>query len=182
MSSRLRRHRPLWVVAALSLVGALVSWSGLERRDDGWLLTWAGRPLDLHGTLSSRWLAWQRDCRDVQSLSPLDEAWAAVGQHVADYSPPDSASVTLLAVQRQGPWWVVQATFTTLEPVVVVLKGATPESLILQPLGVWSGPTAPWDPAWRIRRFLGHRLPDLPASLLSCLEPAAPWKPRAAGQ
>lgn len=98
-----------------------------------------------------------------------------VQYHLAQYSPPDSQSARVLAVQQSGPWWVAQATFAALEPVVVVLTGTQPEALVLQPSGVWSGSTAPWDPAWRIRRFLGERLPEIPEMLLACLEPAAPW-------
>jgi len=142
---------------------------GWERRDDSALWMLSGRPVDLWGRAQDAWVRAQRDCRAV-SVGPLDGAQAAsVLAQVRAYSPPDSASARLRTLQALGPWQVAEFEFDRLEPVAVVFHEGR-----LLPASVWSGPTEPWWPAWRIRRFWQQRVPELPPTLAQCTDPG-PW-------
>lgn len=157
----------------------------LERRDDGWLLLAAGQPLDVRGAVATAWVHLTRDCSGVQPLQADRPEHHRAAAALRAYSPPDSASAEVLQMTAMGPWRLVEARFDTLAPVVVVVLdggqyasahspnmpiGSEDRSVSVQ--AVWSGTTRPWDAAWRIRRFLGERAPDVPARLLACLDPS----------
>jgi len=198
---RVVRSRRLWLLAALAAVSFVLSLVGLERRDDGWLLQLGGRFVDLRGAL---WAAWQdstRNCAAVQRLDPeaaqrlIGPAAAAV-EALRGFSPPDSASARVWRVDHwplgagepvqpalasSAPaWFVLQADFDGLEPVVVLVRQEKAYTQVVAQ-GVWSGTTMPWNPAWRIRSFLGDRVPQAPPALLACVDPvmvfAQPPKP-----
>ena len=195
--ARLVNTRRLWLLAALAAVSFGLSLLGLEHRDDAWLLKLGGRPVDVRG---AAWAAWQdaaRDCSAVQRLDPERAAVAvAAVEALRAFSPPDSWSARVRRVDYwpspasgqhpQNPasvpsgWFTVQAEFDRLEPVVVLVRQEGPHAEVLAS-GVWSGTTLPWNPAWRIRRFLSDRVPQAPAALLPCLDPlgvfAQPPKP-----
>ena len=156
-------------LAAVCFWAALL---GVERQDDGWLLLAAGQPVDAAGRLSSLWTRTVRDCHAVMQPSPGQLQHERAVQALRDYSPPDSASARVLAVQALGPWRLVQATFDTLEPVVVVVRDDGMSAEVV-PQAVWSGSTRPWDAGWRIRDFIGSRAGDVPLALINCLDPAA---------
>ncbi len=84
------------------------------------------------------------------------------------------------AAEPQPGWFILQAEFDQLEPAVVLVRQVGLQAEVLSS-GVWSGTTLPWNPAWRIRRFLADRVPQAPALLLACLDPlgafAQPPKP-----
>lgn len=127
------------------------------------------------------------DAHDAQKGTGL----AAAVHALREFSPPDSRSARVLQVDEwTGPlttavkgrtgardpaapaptWWALQAQFDALEAVVVLVRQGT-EGVQVVPEGVWSGTTRPWDPAWRIRRFMGQRVADAPQALLACLDP-----------
>lgn len=194
---RVVRRRRTGLLAALAAVLFLLGLLGWEPRDDAWLLSVGGRPLDVRGVASVVWTNVWRDCAGVQRLdragrghsgtaSSAEEELAAhpAVEALRAFSPPDSHSARVLrldawsetALSSQDPkrsaptWWVLQAAFDSLEPVVVLVRQA-PGGAEVVPEGVWSGTTRPWEPAWRIRRFLEQRVPKAPTELLACLDP-----------
>ena len=131
--------------------------------------------------------------------APAPAAAAAV-EALRGFSPPDSRSARVRRLDHwpamagtpaqqhqaapQPSWFLLQAEFDRLESVVVlvavVVRQEGPQAEVLA-AGVWSGTALPWNPAWRIRRFLSDRVPQAPAELLACLDPlevfAQPPKP-----
>lgn len=127
--------------------------------------------MDAWGALRSTASDALRSCREVQGLDPAAPLAREALEALRRFSPPDSHTARLLKADRLGPWLAVQAAFDTLEPVVVLMHAAG--GLVdVVPQGVWSGPTPPWNAAWRIRGFLAERVPAAPAALLRCLDPA----------
>jgi hypothetical protein len=203
--ARLVNTRRLWLLAALAAVSFGLSLLGWEHRDDAWLLKVGGRPVDVRG---AAWAVWQDAMRDCSAVHRLDTALApaaaaaaaAAVEALRSFSPPDSRSARVRrldhwpatagapALQHQAApqpsWFLLQAEFDRLEPVVVlvavVVRQEGPYAEVLA-AGVWSGSTLPWNPAWRIRRFLSERVPQAPPELLACLDPlqvfAQPPKP-----
>lgn len=163
-------------LAAVCFLGALF---GVERRDDGWLLMAAGRPVDVAGSLASLWNRGLRECSPLTALAPGDPVHERALEALRGYSPPDSHSARVGHMLALGPWRLLQATFDTLEPVVVVVRddGAAVEVLSQ---AVWSGSTRPWDAGWRIRDFLGARAEEVPRRLIDCLEPLTVFSARPA--
>lgn len=174
---------------ALAAVLFLAATFSLERRDDGWLLLAAGQPLDVRGSAASAWVRLTRDCKGVRRVAADQVEHERAAGALRGYSPPDSASAQVLQMLAMGPWRLVEARFDTLPPVVVVivdaafdgdsfasahlqLEQAASVGRSVSVQAVWSGTTRPWDAAWRIRRFLGQRLPALPRPLLACLDPS----------
>ncbi|MFM8738322.1 MAG: hypothetical protein ACKOGB_11945 [Betaproteobacteria bacterium] len=123
----------------------------------------------------------------AQTALPAEAtAAAAAVRALRGFSPPDSESARVRRLDHWAPgaaeamppktgavgpvWWVLQAEFDRLEPVVVLVRQEGPDAHMLA-AGVWSGTTLPWNPAWRIRRFLAERVPQAPAALLACIDP-----------
>lgn len=183
--ARVTRRRRLKVLLALAAVFSLVGLLGVQRHDDAWLLTVAAQPLDAWGTLRSAGTNALRDCREVQGLDLAAPQARDALAALRSFSPPDSDSAQLLKADRLGSWLAVQASFDSLEPVVVLMR-LSAGSVEVVPQGVWSGPTPPWNAAWRIRRFLGERVPAAPVALLRCLDPepvfTGPPRPPAPGR
>jgi hypothetical protein len=163
-----RRHGLLAALAAVLFVAGLV---GAEQRDDGWLLKVGGAKLDLHGAAHVAWQNAWRDCRPLQRASHGDPQAQAALQALREFSPPDSRSAALRQVDAwpQG-WWVLQAEFDRLEPVLVLVRESDGRAEVVAE-GVWSSTTLPWNSAWRIRGFLAGRVPQAPRALLDCIDP-----------
>jgi len=183
--SRVFLRRRAGLLLALAAVLLLGSWVGVEQRDDGWVLVLGGRTLDPMGKALTAWTRWSRDCAGVQAVAVTPSADPVFGpslQALREFSPPDSASAEVLQMQALGPWRLIQARFDRLEPVVVVVLQESSGARVIEQ-AVWSGSTQPWDAAWRIRRFIVARAPEVPRRLLDCLEPDAvferpsAWRP-----
>ena len=169
--SRVNLRRRAGLLLALAAVLFLGSVFGFRRADDGWLLVAGGTEIDVAGSLATAWTRHARDCRAVITLGPGEPMHERAAAALRAYSPPDSESARVAGVLSLGNWRLVQASFDALEPVVVAVfdDGRQPPHVL--PEAVWSGRTRPFDPGWRIRRFLGSRVPQVPVSLLECLEP-----------
>lgn len=193
---RVVRRRRTGLIAALAAVLFLAGLMGFETRDDAWLLKVAGQPVDLRGRVAVAWQNAWRDCSAVrrypaQGVTPTPHLADAI-EALREFSPPDSRSARVLRVDewtvqdaspmQDGPgelkstgaaaptWFALQAQFDALEAVVVLVRQGAHGAQVV-PEGVWSGTTRPWDPAWRIRRFLTQRVDDAPRPLLACLDP-----------
>jgi len=171
--SRVNSRRRAGLLLALAAVLFLGSIFGVRRQDDGWLLVAGGYTVDVAGAWASGWTRLVRDCRAVPALGPEDPAHTRAAEALRAYSPPDSASARIAAVQSIGVWRLVQASFDALEPVVVIVLDEPSKPPRVLPEAVWSGSPRPFDAGWRIRGFLRSRVPQVPAPLLQCLEPVA---------
>jgi hypothetical protein len=88
-----------------------------------------------------------------------------------EFSPPDSRSAVVLQADAwPGGWFVLQAQFDALEPVVVLVRESDGRAQVL-PEGVWSSNTRPWNSAWRVRTFLAARATQAPSGLIPCIDP-----------
>lgn len=197
---RVVRRRRMGLLAGLAAVLFFLGLLSWEARDDAWLLSVGGRAIDVRGAASSAWTEVWRDCRRVRRVDPPEQASKTLEtlqalQALREFSPPDSHSARLLRADEWRPspstasdarstWVAVQAEFDTLEPVVVLVRlsaraaHASVDAPVEAPMsaqviseGVWSSTTRPWEPAWRIRRFLSQRVPQAPQELLDCLDP-----------
>jgi hypothetical protein len=114
----------------------------------------------------------------LRAFSPPD-SWSARVRRLDYWPSPAGGQQPPNAAMPPLGWFVVQAEFEQLEPVVVLVRQEGPHAQVLAS-GVWSGTTLPWNPAWRIRRYLADRVPQA-APLLACLDPlsvfAQPPKP-----
>ncbi|NBU49647.1 MAG: hypothetical protein EBS47_05990 [Betaproteobacteria bacterium] len=163
-----RRHG---LLAALAAVFFFVGLLGVEQRDDGWLLKVGGARLDLRGSVQAAWQNAWRDCRPMRRALPGDPQVEAALQALREFSPPDSLSAALRQADAWGQgWWVLQAEFDRLEPVIVLVRGSEARTEVVSE-GVWSSTTLPWNSAWRIRGFLAGRVPQAPRGLLDCIDP-----------
>lgn len=168
--SRVVQRRRTGLLAALAAVLFLLGLLGIEQRDDAWLLKVAGKPVDLRGAASVAVQDLFRDCSAVQRVNALSGEAAAAVEALRQFSPPDSLSARVMRIDRAAAWFVLQAEFDALEPVVVLVRRAGTQAEVM-PLGVWSSTTLPWNSAWRIRRFLAERVPQAPSGLLACVDP-----------
>lgn len=196
---RVVQHRRTGLIAALAAVLFLLGLLGVEPRDDAWLLKVGGRPLDVRGAATVAWENVWRDCSAIRRVDAaggeLNEAeTAAAVRALQAFSPPDSWSARVSRIDyrpsagaergggapgeppRAGDepiWFMLQAEFEKLEPVVVLVRQIGPDAQVVAE-GVWSGTAMPWNPAWRVRGFLAARVPNAPADLIRCLDPL-PW-------
>lgn len=164
----MKRHVALTLLALTTavVVDLHVDW---RRTDNGVLLRVAEHDLDIVGRMREAWTQVTRTCRPVTPLHAGDPAWTDTLAAIRDYSPPDSRSARLLALWRQDRWLLAQVEFDTLMPVVVTLQADGPR-VAIEPRGIWSGNTAPWVAAPRIRDYLRRQVPQLPSSLADCLD------------
>jgi len=164
----MKRHVALVLLAVTTalVVDLHVDW---RRTDNGVLLRVAEHDIDLQGAIRQSWTRLTRRCGQVEALQVADPAWAASLAALRDYSPPDSRSARLVAMWRQKDWLIAQAEFDTLMPAIVTLRdhGGRVE---IEARGIWSGHTAPWVAAPRIRDYLQRQVPGLPSALTDCLD------------
>ena len=184
------QRRTSAALLGISAAVALLSQLRPLPQDEGLLLSVSGRPVDALGQLHDAWQRLWRDCRAVQRPDPGSALWQEALQALADYSPPASrgarpqqllawgdgkAQWLLAEVRWDNPLAGQAATpagrpLPALDPAVVPLARQA-GVLQVQAAGVWSGDTGPWHAPVFIRRYLGQRLPGLPAPLLRCLDP-----------
>jgi hypothetical protein len=169
--ARVVQRRRTGLIAALAAVLFLAGLLGVERRDDAWLLQVAGRPMDARGATVVAWQNTWRDCTPLKRLQPeAPQALAAV-QALREFSPPDSRSAVVLQADAwPGGWFMLQAQFDALEPVVVVVRESDGQAQVLSE-GVWSSTTRPWNSAWRVRAFLAARVTQAPPDMIRCVDP-----------
>jgi len=169
--TRVIQRRRTGFIAALAAALFVLGLLDVERRDDAWLLRVAGQPMDARGALSVAWQNAWRDCTRLSRLDPDDPGALRSVRALREFSPPDSLSAkVLLADAWPGGWFVLQAEFSALEPVVVLVRHSDGRVGVVAE-GVWSSTTRPWNSAWRIRRFLASRVPQAPGALVNCIDP-----------
>ena len=164
----MKRHVALvlLLVTTAVVVDLHVDW---RRTDNGVLLRVAEQDVDLWGALRQVATRITRSCGNVQFLREQDANWTASLDAIREYSPPDSRSARLIALWREKEWLIAQARFDTLMPAIVTLR-SDGSRITIEPRGIWSGTTAPWVAAPRIRDYLRRQVPDLPPSLADCLD------------
>lgn len=161
------------MVLWLSLLGVLFSHVGLQADDNGQLLNLDGRPIDLLGEWNQLRTKLTRDCANVRTLS-LNDALALRALHaIQAYSPPDSKSAKLQSLIQDGEWLLGEVEFETLLPAVIVLHQIGDRQEVLEP-AIWSGSTAPWKAAPRIRAYLLSSAPEVSARLIECFDAHLP--------
>jgi hypothetical protein len=167
----LKRHvaATLLVLTTLGVINAHVD---IDAQDGRYFVVWQGKKHDVIGWLADHNNQLWRDCSAVQQLSLASPAAGQVLSLIAEYSPPDSRNASLVSLLQQGDWLLAELAFARLNPAVVVLR-AEPTGLRLPERAVWSGSTAPWQAGPRIRQHLKQQVPQLPAALLTCYDPAA---------
>lgn len=157
---------------AATLLGVL-GWVVLDSHvnwvphDHGTLLEVSGQVMDVQGWASEQWRRWHTACPAAQAPETPHTTTDALRHTIQQHSLPDSLEAQLLQVQTQGEWAMVEVTFKTLNPSIVVLRQST-GGWRIQDRAVWSGSTAPWHAADFVRRYLRQQAPDLPESLLAC--------------
>lgn len=157
----------------------LLSQLRLLPQDQGLLLEWAGRPVDVLGRLQGRWQRLMRDCSTVQAVPPGSPRWQQAQAVLSAYSPPASDPATLVQLlgEVDGDWQLAEVRWLppagAIDPAIVPLRRVAGVWQV-QAAGVWSGDTGPWAAPVFIRRQLALRLPALPGPLLQCMDPRLP--------
>lgn len=165
----MKRHVAATVLA-LTALGLIDVHVDVNVEDGRYIVLWQGKKHDLIGKLADRANALLRNCASVGHLDSSSQKAQQALALVAQYSPPDSEQVQLMALLEQGPWLVAELNFARLSPAVVVLRlDATGMSLPQR--AIWSGSTAPWQPGPLIRQHLRTHVPQAPKALLDCLDP-----------
>ncbi|WP_146182797.1 hypothetical protein [Limnohabitans sp. Jir72] len=166
--------KPRMAIALLlaTAIGVTLSHLQVQATDHGFLLDVDGRPVDVQGWWSDTLNGLQRDCARVQRLPTQDAQLAPALHALQAESPPASRTARITAAWVAGPWLLVQAEFDELLPAVVLLQSHDGTWTVV-PQGVWSGQTHPWRAGPLIRSYLQGRVPNAPATLLSCFEPQA---------
>ena len=168
----MKRHvaATLLVLTTLGVINAHVD---IEAQDGRNFVVWQGKKHDVIGWLADHNNQLWRDCSAVQQLSLASPAAEQVLNLIADHSPPDSRNAKLVSLLQQGDWLLAELAFAQLNPAVVVLQAGS-TGMRLPERAVWSGSTAPWQPGPRIRHYLQSQVPQVPAALLACYDPATP--------
>ncbi len=154
----------------LGVVGLLTLDNHIDwlQQDNGIVLGINGKQYDPKGWLSEHWRAWRQDCRPVIAPDLQSPTAQAVLRTIQQHSLPDSREAQLLQLHPLGEWSIAEASFTSLNPSLVVLRQRHGEWQI-QDTAVWSGSTAPWNAAHFVRQYLQQQSPDLPLALLQCV-------------
>lgn len=164
----MKRRTGLIVLLALA-VGLPLTHLELQSDQEGWLLVVDGRPVDVAGQVQEAWIAMTRDCRRVQSLAPGDALWVQALEVLRQHSPPHSRSANIVSALHQDGWLLARVQFNGLQTALVPMQ-LSPNGATVAERGIWSGETHPYRPRPFIGRYIGARLPDLPRSLLDCMD------------
>lgn len=164
----MKRHvaLTLLILTTLGVVDAHVDLSEIDGRR---FVATQGRLYDPLGWLEDQANAISRSCGAVQRVGLEDPGAQLALTRIRAYSPPQSHSAQAHQVLRSGSWWLVELSFASLNPAVVLLQGDGPEMKIVES-AIWSGSTLPWRAGPRIRRHLHAGAPGLPAQLPACLQ------------
>jgi hypothetical protein len=157
----------LSAVVAAALVDSHVDW---ETVDGQALLDVDGTRFDPRGWARDRLAGVGHDCAALERVAADSAVGASAAAAVARHSPPDSAHARWHQALQQGPWLVAELSFERLSPAVALLQRRG-DGWQLHPTAIWSGSTAPWNPAPRIRDHLRQQAPDAPEALLACFRP-----------
>jgi len=160
------KKRVALTVALLTAALVFDSHVDLVERDSRTVVQVNGRLHDVQGWLAETGQRLTRRCQAVQTPAPADAQ--ALLAAVRAYSPPDSADGQLVQAWQLEDWAVAEVHFSRLKPTLVVLQRA-PDWRV-HPQAVWSGSTAPWRVNDFVRRYLRQQAPDLPGTLLHCVE------------
>jgi len=165
----MKRHvaLTLLIVTALGVLNAHVD---LPRIDGRRFVTTQGQIYDPQGWMEDQINTITRRCESVQQVNPHHPDAQTVVSRISAFSPPDSHTARALNVLRTGPWWLVEASFDTLSPAVVILYGEGAFMEIIEG-AIWSGSTTPWRSAPQIRRYLLAAATALPRELVACFDP-----------
>ncbi len=151
----------------VGLVDSLVDWVTVDGQG---LLEVGGTRFDARGWARERLAPVGHDCAALQRVAADSAMGAAATAAVARHSPPDSAHARWHQGLQQGPWLIAELSFERLSPVAALLQRQG-DGWQLHPTAIWSGSTAPWNPAPRIREHLRRQAPDAPEALLACFRP-----------
>ena len=158
------------LLSAVVLVGLVDTHVDWETVDGQGLLDVNGMRFDPRGWVRDRLAPVGHDCTVLQRVAAHSAVGAAAAAAVARHSPPDSAHARWHQGLQQGPWLIAELSFERLSPVVALLQRQD-DGWQLHPTAIWSGSTAPWNPAPRIRDHLWLQAPDAPEALLACFRP-----------
>ena len=158
------------VLFGLSLAGWLLLEPSFGRQDNRWLLSINGVPFDLIGSVRERWGRITTDCSRVEANGADRNTVERLENLLRDYSPPDSRSSRVSRILNQADWWLVEAEFETLPPVVVLVRRAEGLDQTLHIAAVWSGSTHPWRTGPFAGDFLRQRAPEAPTELTVCAQ------------
>lgn len=159
------------MLAALLLVlGWLLLQPRIESLDRQLLLKINGQPVDVLGVIEEGWGRMVSDCARVRDVTAEPASNRAVLEALRDYSLPDSLSARVVGIYSASEWRLVEATFDTLPPVLVLMR-ARPEPSPLAIEALWSGSTYPWRTGPFAGRFLRARVPEVPGELVRCVKP-----------
>jgi len=161
--------KAIWIVLWLCLLGVLFSHVGLQADENGHLLNLDGRLVDVIGEWRQFQTKFSRNCDNVQTLSLDEPVSLAALKAVQSYSPPDSASAQLQSLIQEREWLLAEVQFESLLPAVIILH-QTEGRLDLLDQSIWSGSTAPWKAAPRIRAYLRQTAPKESDHLIECFD------------
>ena len=165
----MKKHVALSVLALTSL-GLVVNHVSVEHMDQRYVLNVDGVPVDAWGAAQDRMNRLTRQCDGVTFHTESHAAASPLLQAVREFSPPDSRQLQWRQMLSLAPWHLLEVTFATLEPAVMVVQD-TGAAVQMQDAAIWSGPVAPWRPGPWIRSYLKTQAPAVPAQLLACYDP-----------
>ena len=158
------------ILLTVLLIGVIDTHVDLQTIDQKRLVNVNGATFDPKGWLLDKAQLVRRDCL-LQARPSADSAvGVTVLNAVAQYSPPDSASVQWNQARQDGDWLIAELSFDQLNPVVALLTRQG-DRWELHPRAIWSGSTAPWYPSTRIREHLRQQAPEAPQGLIECFKP-----------
>ena len=167
----MKRHVALTLLLITTL-GVIDAHVDLKEVDGRTFVATQGRLYDALGWLEDQTNSLTRRCDAVQRLDPQDPSALQALAHIKAFSPPHSHSAQAHQVWRSGSWWLVEVSFATLNPAMVLLHGSEHSMAIIES-ALWSGSTLPWRPGPRIRRHLRTGAPAMPVALAACMAPQA---------
>jgi hypothetical protein len=166
-----RVRRWLSTLGFIALVAILLE-PKLVHKDQRWLLTINGEPIDVAGTAAEIWGRMVSDCSVVTSLSTDTVEGRLSLELLRRYSPPDSESARLVRIDSARGWLFVEAGFETLPPVLALIRQDPLQPVTATIKAVWSGTSYPWRLVPFAAAFLSARAPDAPTELLLCAKPS----------
>jgi len=171
-SDKRRARVSRWFSAlGLALLTVILMQPRILVQDQRLLLTLNGEPFDVVGSVTEAWGRWLSDCSAVKLIDSESGVGRATLRVLQQHSPSDSFSAKIVRIDRLHHWLLVEASFDTLPPVLVLMHASGDEPLSLETAAIWSGSSQPWRIVPFAAHFLRSRAPDAPADLLRCAQP-----------
>jgi len=171
--AQLKRSVSRWFsgLGLIALVAILLA-PRIVHRDERWLLTVNGEPIDVIGAVVEGWGRLSSDCSAVTTVALDTVEGRLLRDLLRRHSPPDSESARLVRVDSARGWLLVEAGFDVLPPVLVLIRSESQQPAAMEIRAVWSGSAHPWRLVPFAAEYLSVRAPDAPPELIRCARPS----------